>query len=166
MKGSDALMEMLRAEGVKYIFGNPGTSEAAIMDSLENYPEFEYILAVQESVAIGMADTYARATGKPAFVSLHIDNGLSNSFALLIDSYNTGTPMVVTAGNKDVRKLAEGRSDPRGDGAAVHEVERRNHTSLSSTRQLSAGRSTKRRAPRPALSSCRFRLILWTTMRM
>ena len=111
MKGSDALMEMLRAEGVKYIFGNPGTSEAAIMDSLENYPEFEYILAVQESVAIGMADTYARATGKPAFVSLHIDNGLSNSFALLIDSYNTGTPMVVTAGNKDVRKLAEGRSD-------------------------------------------------------
>ena len=69
MKGSDALMEMLRAEGVKYIFGNPGTSEAAIMDSLENYPEFEYILAVQESVAIGMADTYARATGTPAFVS-------------------------------------------------------------------------------------------------
>ncbi len=111
MKGSDALMEMLRAEGVKYIFGNPGTSEAAIMDSLENYPEFEYILAVQESVAIGMADTYARATGKPAFVSLHIDNGLSNCFALLIDSYNTGTPLVVTAGNKDVRKLAEGRSD-------------------------------------------------------
>ena len=111
MKGSDALMEMLRAEGVKYIFGNPGTSEAAIMDSLENYPEFEYVLAVQESVAIGMADTYARATGKPAFVSLHIDNGLSNSFALLIDSYHTGTPLVVTAGNKDVRKLAEGRTD-------------------------------------------------------
>ena len=111
MKGSDALMEMLRAEGVKYIFGNPGTSEAAIMDSLENYPDFEYILAVQESVALGMADTYARATGKPAFVSLHIDNGLSNCFALLIDSYNTGTPLVVTAGNKDVRKLAEGRSD-------------------------------------------------------
>jgi benzoylformate decarboxylase len=78
---------------------------------MEAYPDFEYVLAVQESVAIGMADTYARATGTPAFVSLHIDNGLSNSFALLIDSYNTGTPLVVTAGNKDVRKLTEGRSD-------------------------------------------------------
>jgi benzoylformate decarboxylase len=111
MKGSDALMEMLRAEGVKYIFGNPGTSEAPILDAMEAYPDFEYVLAVQESVAIGMADTYARATGTPAFVSLHIDNGLSNSFALLIDSYNTGTPLVVTAGNKDVRKLTEGRSD-------------------------------------------------------
>ena len=44
-------------------------------------------------------------------MSLHIDNGLSNSFALLIDSYNAGTPLVMTAGNKDVRKLAEGRSD-------------------------------------------------------
>ena len=111
MRGSIALMEMLRAEGVKYIFGNPGTSEAPLLDALESYPEFKYVLAVQESVAIGMADTYARATGTPAFVSLHIDNGLSNSFALLIDSYNTGTPLVVTAGNKDVRKLAEGRSD-------------------------------------------------------
>ena len=111
MRGSIALMEMLRAEGVKYIFGNPGTSEAPILDAMEAYPDFEYVLAVQESVAIGMADTYARATGTPAFVSLHIDNGLSNSFALLIDSYNTGTPLVVTAGNKDVRKLTEGRSD-------------------------------------------------------
>ncbi len=111
MRGSIALMEMLRAEGVKYIFGNPGTSEAPMLDAMEAYPDFEYVLAVQESVAIGMADAYARATGDPAFVSLHIDNGLSNSFALLIDSYYTGTPLVVTAGNKDVRKLTEGRSD-------------------------------------------------------
>ncbi len=111
MRGSIALMEMLRAEGVKYIFGNPGTSEAPMLDAMEGYPDFEYVLAVQESVAIGMADSYARATGDPAFVSLHIDNGLSNSFALLIDSYYTGTPLVVTAGNKDVRKLTEGRSD-------------------------------------------------------
>ncbi len=111
MSGKHALMQMLRAEGVKYIFGNPGTSEAAIMDALESYPELEYVLVVQESVAVGMADTYARATGEVGFVSLHIDNGLANAFALLIDSKNAGTPLVITAGNKDVRKLAEGRSD-------------------------------------------------------
>ena len=164
MKGSDALMEMLRAEGVKYIFGNPGTSEAAIMDSLENYPEFEYILAVQESVAIGMADTYARATGKPAFVSLHIDNGLSNSFALLIDSYNTGTPMVVTAGNKDVRKLAEGRSD-LAEMARPYTKWSAEITHPEQYPSVIRRAFNEARAPRRALSLCRFRPILWTTMR-
>src|SRR5436190_24187833 len=110
MKGKHALLEMLRAEGVRYIFGNPGTSEAAIMDVIEDYPDLAYVLVVQEGVAIGLAEGYGRATGSVPFVSLHIDNGLANAFSLLIDCKHTGTPMVVTAGNKDVRKLAEGRS--------------------------------------------------------
>jgi benzoylformate decarboxylase len=111
MKGKYALLESLRAEGVEYIFGNPGTSEAAIMDALEDYPDLKYMLVVQEGVAIGMAEGYARASGRVPFVSLHIDNGLGNAFSLLIDSKKAGTPMVVTAGNKDVRKLGEGRVD-------------------------------------------------------
>ncbi len=111
MKGKHALLESLRAEGVEYIFGNPGTSEAAIMEALADYPDFKYILSVQEGVSIGMAEGYARASGKVPFVSLHIDNGLANAFSLLVDSKKTGTPMVVTAGNKDVRKLAEARED-------------------------------------------------------
>ena len=64
LTGTHAFLEMLRAEGVKYIFGNPGTSEAAIMDALTNYPDIEYILVVQEGIAIGMADVYARASGE------------------------------------------------------------------------------------------------------
>jgi benzoylformate decarboxylase len=111
MKGKHALLESLRAEGVEYIFGNPGTSEAAIMEALEDYPGLKYMLVVQEGVAIGMAEGYGRASGKVPFVSLHIDNGLGNAFSLMIDSKKCGTPMVVTAGNKDVRKLAEGRID-------------------------------------------------------
>ena len=50
MKGKQALLEMLKAEGVEYIFGNPGTSEGPIIDLLGDYPEFRYILALQESV--------------------------------------------------------------------------------------------------------------------
>ena len=72
-EGKYILLEALKKQDVKYIFGNPGTTETAIMDALESYPEFEYILTVQESVAMGMADAYARATKKPAFVNLHID---------------------------------------------------------------------------------------------
>ena len=48
MTGKKALLEMLKAEGVEYIFGNPGTSEGPIIDMLGDYPEFKYILALQE----------------------------------------------------------------------------------------------------------------------
>lgn len=110
MTGKRALMEMLRAEGVRYIFGNPGTSEGPILDALEDYPDLEYMLTSQEGAAMGMADGYARATGKPAFVNLHIETGLANGLSLLHNANEGGTPMVVTSANKDIRKLAEGRS--------------------------------------------------------
>ena len=58
-------MEMLRAEGVRYIFGNPGTSESAIMSSLLDYPDIKYVLVTQEGVAMGMADGYSSATAAP-----------------------------------------------------------------------------------------------------
>ena len=71
MTGKRALLEMLKAEGVDYIFGNPGTSEGPIIDMLGDYPEFKYILTLQESVAVGMGESYARATGRASFVNLH-----------------------------------------------------------------------------------------------
>ncbi len=111
MTGKQALLEMLKAEGVKHIFGNPGTSEGPIIDMLGDYPEFKYILALQESVAVGMGESYARATGKASFVSLHVDSGLANGICLMLDAYNTGTPMVVTSANYDARKITEGKTD-------------------------------------------------------
>ena len=111
MTGKRAMMEMLRAEGVEYIFGNPGTSESPIMDALEDFPDLKYMLTMQEGVAMGMADGYARATGKPSFVNLHIDTGLANGISLLTNAYEGGTPLVLTSGNKDVRKLTEGRTE-------------------------------------------------------
>ena len=111
MTGRRAMLEMLRAEGVEYIFGNPGTSESPIMHELESFPEFKYVLVLQEGVAVGMADAYARATGRPAFVNLHIETGLANGISLLHNAYAGGTPLVLSAGNKDIRELAHGRTD-------------------------------------------------------
>ena len=111
MTGKQALLEMLKAEGVRFIFGNPGTSEGPIIDILGDYPEFRYILTLQESVAVGMGESYARATGAASFVSLHVDSGLANGIALMLDAYNTGTPMVVTSANYDVRKISENKTD-------------------------------------------------------
>ena len=111
MTGKQALLEMLKAEGVEYIFGNPGTSEGPIIDLLGDYPEFRYILTLQESVAVGMGEAYARATGRASFVSLHVDSGLANGIALMLDALNTGTPMVVTSANYDARKVNETITD-------------------------------------------------------
>jgi len=111
MSGNIILLEMLKAEGIKYIFGNPGTSESAIMDALEKYPEIQYILSTQEGVSMGMADGFARATKTPTFVNLHIDSGLANGISLLNNAYVGGTPLILTAANKDIRKLVEGRTN-------------------------------------------------------
>ena len=111
MTGKQALLEMLKAEGAEYIFGNPGTSEGPIIDLLGDYPEFRYILTLQESVAMGMGEAYARATGKASFVSLHVDSGLANGIALMLDALNTGTPMVITSANYDARKVNETITD-------------------------------------------------------
>ncbi len=111
MTGKQALLEMLKAEGVECIFGNPGTSEGPIIDMLGDYPELRYFLTLQESVAVGMGEAYARATGKASFVSLHVDSGLANGIALMLDALNTGTPMVVTSANYDARKVNETITD-------------------------------------------------------
>ncbi|MDP7628783.1 MAG: thiamine pyrophosphate-binding protein, partial [SAR202 cluster bacterium] len=111
MSGKQAVMEMLKAEGIEYIFGNPGTSEGPLIDMLGEYPEFKYIMALQESVAMGMGESYARSTNRTSFVSLHVDSGLANGIALMLDALNTGTPMVVTSANYDARKISENKTD-------------------------------------------------------
>lgn len=103
LAGRYAMIEQLVAEGTRYVFGNPGTTEQAFMDALQDYPQLEYILALHEGVATGIADGYARATGAPAFVQLHITPGLGNALGMLYNSYRTRTPLVVYAGQHPQR---------------------------------------------------------------
>ena len=103
MTGKHALARMLIAEGVEYIFGNPGTSETPVMDALQDFPQLKYVQALQEGTAVGMADGYARATGRPAFANIHIAGGLANGISALYNAYKGGTPLVLTAGNSDTR---------------------------------------------------------------
>ncbi|MHA5051413.1 thiamine pyrophosphate-binding protein [Streptomyces sp. SD15] len=103
-----ALLEILRGEGVDRVFGNPGTTElpflAALMDA-EAAPE--YILGIHECAVVSMADGYARATGRPAFVSLHIAAGLANGLIGLLNARRSRTPLVVMAGQQDRRHLQQ-----------------------------------------------------------
>ncbi len=105
--GAEVLLEVLRDEGVRYVFGNPGTTELPLMDALAGQSEIEYVLALQEATAAGMADGYAQATGRPAFLNLHTAAGLGNAAGNLVNARANGSPLVVTAGQQDERHLAE-----------------------------------------------------------
>lgn len=98
LTGRHSLLDQLLADGVTHVFGNPGTTEEAFQDALQDYPQVQYVLALHESVAVGIADGYARASGRPSFVQLHINPGLGNAMGMLYNSYRTHTPMVVYAG--------------------------------------------------------------------
>ncbi|HEX8966691.1 MAG TPA: thiamine pyrophosphate-binding protein [Chloroflexota bacterium] len=98
LSGKRALMEQLIADGVRHIFGNPGTTEQGFMDILQDYPQVQYMLALHEGVAMSMADTYARITRRPAFVEVHIAPGLGNALGMMHNARIGKTPMVIYAG--------------------------------------------------------------------
>jgi benzoylformate decarboxylase len=103
MRGRQVLMETLLAHGVDRIFGNPGTTESPLLDSLHDYPQLKYIVHLHEGVAVGAANFYAQASGKTAFVNLHVAPGLGNAIGMIYSALKNNSPMVVTAGQQDSR---------------------------------------------------------------
>ena len=93
--GRFAIIEQFIADGIQYMFGNPGTVEQGFLDALGKYDNFEYILAMQESIAVAMADGYARITKKPTVVQLHSGVGLGNGIGMLYQAYRGHAPLVV-----------------------------------------------------------------------
>jgi benzoylformate decarboxylase len=78
-QGNRAIIEQFLADGITCMFGNPGTVEEGFLDVLGEYPRLRYILGLQETVCVAMADGYARATNGPALVQLHSGVGLGNA---------------------------------------------------------------------------------------
>ncbi len=101
--GKQIFMETLVAEGVRYIFGNPGTTELPVIDSLHDYPDLDYVLCLHEGVAVSMADAYALATGSVGVVNLHVAPGLGNGLGSVYNAWQGDTPLLVTAGQQDTR---------------------------------------------------------------
>src|SRR6266851_4979087 len=94
----DLTYELLRRHGVTTIFGNPGSNE---LPFLKDFPtDFRYFLGLHEGVAMGMADGYAQATGKPALVNLHAAAGTGHGMGALANACNSHTPLIVMAGQQ------------------------------------------------------------------
>ena len=82
MRGRQVFMESLLAHGVDAIFGNPGTTENPLLESLIDYPSIKYYVALQESIAMSAASFYAQAKGFTSVVNLHVAPGLGNAIGL------------------------------------------------------------------------------------
>ncbi|MEY2421959.1 MAG: benzoylformate decarboxylase [Acidimicrobiaceae bacterium] len=106
MTARDVLLEVLRTEGVHHLFGNPGSTELPLIDALAGADDLHYVLALQEATAVGIADGYASASGRPAFLNLHTSAGLGNAIGGLTNAQANQTPLVVTAGQQDYRHIA------------------------------------------------------------
>src|SRR5687767_13605582 len=76
-----AVLQLLRELGMQRIFGNPGSTELPLF--LDFPDDFTYVLGLQESVVVGMADGYAAATRRAAFVNLHSAAGVGHAMGAI-----------------------------------------------------------------------------------
>lgn len=100
--GRFALIEQLMADGMDVMYGNPGTVEQGFLDALEEFPDFRYVLTLQETIAVAMADGHARATKRPTAVQLHSGVGLGNGVGMLYQAMRGHAPLVVLAGEAGI----------------------------------------------------------------
>lgn len=106
MNGHEAILRQFVADGVNYMFGNPGTVEQGFLDALSAVPDLKYILTLQESIAVLCADGYARATKTPALVQIHSTPGLGNAIGNLYQAMRGQSPLVVIGGDAGIRYQA------------------------------------------------------------
>ncbi len=103
--GNSKIIEQFLADGMDHMFGNPGTVEQGFLDALLDYPEMKYILTLQESIAVLMADGYARASQKPTLVQLHSSPGIGNAVGALYQAKRGHSPLVVIGGDAGVKYM-------------------------------------------------------------
>ena len=107
--GRSAFLALLKDEGITHLFGNPGTTELPIMHALKDHPDLTYVMGMQESVVVAMADGYSRATGELVACNVHVAPGLGNAMGALYNCKFTGTPLIITAGQQE---LGHGLTEP------------------------------------------------------
>ncbi len=94
----EAFLQLMRDLGIDTIFGNPGSTE---LPMFRDFPQdFRYVLGLQESVVVGMADGYAQVTGNAALVNLHSAAGVGHAMGNIFTAFKNQTPLIITAGQQ------------------------------------------------------------------
>ena len=99
--GGSLFLSILKDEGVTHLFGNPGTTELPVMHALAEHPDLSYVLGLQESVVVAMADGFARASGQLAACNVHVAPGLGNAMGSIFNANWSGSPIIISAGQQE-----------------------------------------------------------------
>jgi benzoylformate decarboxylase len=92
------VLQLLRDFGIDTVFGNPGSTELPLF--LDFPDDFRYVLGLQESLVVGMADGYAQARDNAAFVNLHSAVGVGHAMGNIFTAFRNRTPLLITAGQQ------------------------------------------------------------------
>jgi benzoylformate decarboxylase len=94
----EAVLALLRDFGLTTVFGNPGSTE---LPMFRDFPaDFRYVLGLQESVVVALADGFAQAHGNAALVNLHSAIGVGHAHGSIFTAYRNQTPLVITTGQQ------------------------------------------------------------------
>jgi benzoylformate decarboxylase len=94
----DVFFRFLERLDIKYFFGNPGTTELPLVDGVNDHPGIRYVLGLHEDVSVAHAMGYARMSGKPGVVNLHVAPGLGHGLGNIYNAWRARIPLVVTVG--------------------------------------------------------------------
>jgi thiamine pyrophosphate-dependent acetolactate synthase large subunit-like protein len=108
--GGTLYVQQLKAAGVKYYFFNPSTGDAPIFNAIANEPSIQLIKGIQEGVVVGMADGYARLSGKTGVCTI-ANVGLPNGMTQLVNAYKDRIPLLMVIAAFGTEQL--GRDGPQ-----------------------------------------------------
>jgi benzoylformate decarboxylase len=98
-RGRDVVYDYLHDVGVRYVFGVPGTNEVPLIDGTSvlrlGRERIEYVPCLHENIAVGAAMGYARGSGLPGVVELHVTPGIAHGIGNLYNAYKSHVPIVV-----------------------------------------------------------------------
>jgi acetolactate synthase-1/2/3 large subunit len=98
LSGAEIIVECLKREGVRHIFGYPGGVVLNIFDLLYDEKDIQLILTRHEQGAVHAADGYARATGRPGVVLVTSGPGATNTVTGIATASMDSVPLVVMSG--------------------------------------------------------------------
>jgi acetolactate synthase I/II/III large subunit len=96
--GAQALVALLEQYGVRYVFGTCGHTNIAVLDALAG-SDIDFVIARHEQAAAHAADGYARASGRPGVLLLHVGPGLLNAATGVATAALDSVPLVVISGD-------------------------------------------------------------------
>jgi len=105
-----AIVNVLKSEGIRWIFGMPGGHVLGIYDALYDTPEIRTILVRHEQAAAAMAAAHAQLTGEPGVVCVTAGPGATNLVTGIAEAYLGALPIIVIAGRGSTATTYRGAS--------------------------------------------------------